>query len=166
MSRTKNTMPTGLCAVGNEPSTAEDIQEDRLNRPLIVMGDKTTHGGTVIGADMTSDINGKYLARVNDMTVCPKCRGTFPITSGAEEMKDGAGNAYARHMDSTACGAKLISSQVTSYWGSESSMGAGASAGDTPTQALPAAVAAQTPTLCLECLAAAAARGDGIVPRG
>ena len=97
-----------------------------MNRPLIVMGDKTTHGGTVISADVTFDIHGKYVARVNDMTVCPKCKGTFPIISGAEDMKDEAGNAYARHMDSTACGAKLISGQVTTYWGSESAGGAGA----------------------------------------
>ena len=137
-----------------------------MNRPLIVMGDKTTRGGTVISADVSSDINGKYMARVNDMTVRPKCKGTFPISSGAEDMKDSAGNAYARHMDSTACGAKLISGQVTSYWSSESSAGAGASAGDALAQAVPAGVATQTPTLCLECLAAAAARGDGIVSRG
>lgn len=139
-----------------------------MSRPFIVIGDKTTHGGTVIGADMTSDINGKYMARVNDMTVCPKCKGTFPITIGADDMKDGAGNGYARHMDSTACGAKLISAQVTTYWSPESSMGSGsaAGAGDALAQAVPAGLAAQTPGLCLECLAAAAMRGDGIVARG
>jgi uncharacterized Zn-binding protein involved in type VI secretion len=137
-------------------------------KDFIVMGDKTSHGGTVISADMTSDINGKYMARVNDMTVCPKCNGTFPITSGANEMKDGAGNAYARDGDSTACGAKLVAGQVTTYWGSDSSMGGDASAGqgDALAQAVPIGVAAETPTLCLECLAAAAARGAGIVPRG
>ncbi len=133
------------------------------------MGDKTTHGGTVISADVTFTINGKNAARVNDMTVCPKCKGTFPITSGADDMKDAMGNAYARHMDSTACGAKLISGQITAYWDSESSAGTGAGAGaaaDALAPAVPAAVAMQTPTLCLECLAAAAARGDAIVPRG
>ena len=135
---------------------------------FIVMGDKTSHGGTVISADMTSDINGKYMARVNGMTVCPKCKGTFPITSGAEDMKDGAGNAYARHGDSTACGAKLLAGQVTTYWGSDSSTGGGASVSqaDGLAQAVPATVAPETPTLCLECLAAAAARGAGVVPRG
>ena len=139
-----------------------------MSRPFIVIGDKTTHGGIVISADMTSDINGKCMARVNDMTVCPKCKGTFPITSGAEDMKDGAGNGYARHMDSTACGAKLISAQVTAYWSSESSVGGGSAAGasDALAQAMPVGVAAQTPGLCLECLAAAAARGDGVVARG
>jgi uncharacterized Zn-binding protein involved in type VI secretion len=144
------------------------FQEDSLSRPLIVLGDKTSHGGTVISADMTSDINGKYMARVNDNTVCPKCKGTFAITTGASDMTDGAGNAYARHGDSTACGAKLLSAQVTTYWDAGSSTGSDASAGqgDALAQAAPATVAAETPTLCLECLAAAAARGASIVPRG
>ncbi len=137
-----------------------------MSRPFIVIGDKTTHGGTVISADMTSNINGKCMARVNDMTVCPKCKGTFPITSGASDMTDGAGNAYARHMDTTACGAQLISGQVTAYWGSESSVGSGGASGSDEAVALVAAVAPQTPGLCLECLASAAARGDGIVARG
>jgi uncharacterized Zn-binding protein involved in type VI secretion len=139
-----------------------------LNRPLIVLGDKTNHGGTVISADMTCDINGKYMARVNDMTECPKCRGTFAITSGSSDMADGAGNAYARHLDLTACGAELLSAQVTTLWDSESSAGVNASAGqgDALAQAAPATVAPETPTLCLECLVAAAARGAGIVPRG
>jgi uncharacterized Zn-binding protein involved in type VI secretion len=138
-----------------------------LSKPFIVLGDKTSHGGTVISADMTCDINGKYMARVNDTTVCPKCKGTFRITTGANDMTDGAGNAYARDGDSTACGAKLLSAQVTTYWDAESAMGSSASTGqgDTPAAA-PATVAAETPTLCLECLAAAAARGAGIVPRG
>ena len=84
-----------------------------MSLPRIVMGDKTTHGGTVISADLTFDINGKYVARIGDMTVCPKCEGTFPIKSGAGDLFDGSGNGYARHMDTTACGAKLISSQIT-----------------------------------------------------
>lgn len=55
------------------------------------MGDKTSHGGTVISADFTCDINGKNIARVGDMTVCPKCKGTFPITSGPTDVVDGRG---------------------------------------------------------------------------
>lgn len=50
-------------------------------RPFVVMGDKTSHGGTVISADFTSDIHGKYMARVGDMVVCPKCKGVFAINS-------------------------------------------------------------------------------------
>ena len=100
-----------------------------MSRPLIVLGDKTSHGGTVISADLTFDIHGKYVERVDDMTVCPKCKGTFAITSGAGDLVDGGGNGYARHMDSTACGAKLISGQITTLWSDKSSMGDSA-AGD------------------------------------
>lgn len=133
---------------------------------FIVLGDKTSHGGTVISADMTSDINGKYMARVADMTVCPKCKGTFPITSGADDMKDGAGNAYARHGDSTACGAKLLAGQVTTYWSSESSMGHPAAADKADALAAASQIAATTLSgVCLDCLLKAAASGGATVVR-
>jgi uncharacterized Zn-binding protein involved in type VI secretion len=133
---------------------------------MIVMGDKTSHGGTVISADMTCEINGKYMARVADMTVCPKCVGTFAITSGADDMKDGAGNAYARHGDSTACGAKLLSAQVTTHWGSESSMGDPAAADKADALAATGQIAAVTSSgVCLDCLLKAATTGGSTVVR-
>lgn len=137
-----------------------------MNKPLIVMGDKTTHGGTVISADLTFDINGKYVARVGDMTVCPKCKGTFPITSGPDDLLDGGGNGYARHLDSTACGAKLISGQLTTIWSDESSVGAPAA--DEKSEALAAAstiAATTTSGICLDCLLKAAATGSATVVR-
>lgn len=94
-----------------------------MSLPLIVMGDRTTHGGTVITADLTFDINGKNVARVGDMTVCPKCAGTFKIKSGAGDLVDGEGLGYARHMDQTECGAKLISSQITTTWDNKTMLG-------------------------------------------
>jgi uncharacterized Zn-binding protein involved in type VI secretion len=137
-----------------------------MNRPLIVMGDKTSHGGSVISADMTSDLNGKYMARVNDMTVCPKCKGIFAITSGADDMKDGAGNSYARHGDSTACGAKLLSAQDMTYWGSESSMGDPAAADRADALAAASQIAAVTSSgVCLDCLLKAATSGGAVVVR-
>nr|WP_307188790.1 PAAR domain-containing protein [Massilia sp. PDC64] len=33
---------------------------------------------------MTWEVYGKAVARVGDMTVCPKCKGVFAITTGAE----------------------------------------------------------------------------------
>lgn len=137
-----------------------------MNRPLIVMGDKTSHGGTVISADMSSDINGKYVARVGDMTVCPKCEGIFAITSGAGDMVDATGRAYARHLDKTACGASLLSSQVTAYWGSESSMGDPAVADKADALAAASQIAAATSSgVCLDCLLKAAAIGSSTVVR-
>jgi uncharacterized Zn-binding protein involved in type VI secretion len=137
-----------------------------MSRPFIVMGDKTSHGGTVISADFTSYTNGKAMARVGDMVVCPKCKGTFRIKSGAEDMVDSEGRAYARHMDTTDCGAYLISSQSTGTWLNKSSMSdreAGAKAG-----ALGAAstVAASTDSgICLDCLRKAAHFGSPTVIR-
>jgi len=130
------------------------------------MGDKTTHGGTVITADLTFDINGKAVARVGDMTVCPKCKGTFPITAGPSDLVDAAGNGYARHMDSTACGAKLISSQITTTWDNKSTVGNPAA--DEAADALSTAGPLAAPTssgICLACLLKAAAAGSATIIR-
>ncbi len=135
-------------------------------RPLIVLGDKTTHGGTVITADMTSTTNGKGMARTGDMTVCPKCKGTFPITEASGIVSDGAGRVYARHMDGTACGAKLLGSQSVTIASDNASGGASSGIGaDAIAQA--AAIAAPTTSgVCLECLLKAAATGASAVVRG
>jgi uncharacterized Zn-binding protein involved in type VI secretion len=51
---------------------------------FIVLGDKTTHGGTVISAYGTGrmSIDGKPVACVGDKVSCPKCRGTHTIITG------------------------------------------------------------------------------------
>lgn len=138
-----------------------------MSRPLIVIGDKTSHGGTVITADMTFDIHGKYVARLGDMTVCPKCKGTFAITSAPDDLVDGAGNGYARQLDKTACGATLISSQVTTTWANQSSAGS-ADAVETAEAMATAKAAVASPTesgICLDCLFKAAAAGSTLVVR-
>ena len=137
-----------------------------MSLPLIVMGDKTSHGGTVITADLTFDINGKCVARIGDMTVCPKCKGMFPITGGASDLVDGGGNGYARHLDTTACGAKLLSSQITTTWDNQSSLGDPAA--EEAAEIMAAAAPIATPTkssVCLECLLKAAAAGTATVIR-
>jgi uncharacterized Zn-binding protein involved in type VI secretion len=137
-----------------------------MARPFICLGDRTDHGGTVIEADMTFDIHGKPVALVGHKVVCRKCKGTFPITTGTEDMSS-FGMAVARHGDKTACGATLLASQATSTWSAESSMGGQAtSAEGAAAGALQGLVAPQTPTLCLECLLDAASRGSAMVPRG
>ena len=137
-----------------------------MSLPLIVMGDKTTHGGTVITADLTLDINGKYVARVGDMTVCPKCKGTFPINGGPSDLVDGAENGYARHMDTTACGAKLISSQVTTTWDNKTTEGDPAAEAAADALASAPSIAAPTSSgICLACLLKAAAAGSSMVIR-
>ena len=86
-------------------------------RPFIVLGDRTDHGGVVVGSTMTTDTHGKRLARVGDQVTCPKKgHGTTVIVTGDPTMiVDGA--PVARHGDKCACGATLISSQVVSRIG-------------------------------------------------
>lgn len=79
--------------------------------PLIRLGDKTSHGGTVVEASPHSDIDGVGIARMGDKTSCPK-HGSATIVSG-----DGSllvdGKPAARAGDKTACGATLIAGQQT-----------------------------------------------------
>ncbi|MCI1006671.1 MULTISPECIES: PAAR domain-containing protein [unclassified Herbaspirillum] len=126
-----------------------------MGRPFIVVGDKTSHGGTVISGDQTFLVHGKAVARVGDLTTCPKCKGTFPITSGAGDMKS-MGQAPARDGDRTACGATLMASQGVATH----------SEGQTAGQTAPAedAVTAQSlrdPTLVASCRRRGGGRGGG-----
>lgn len=78
---------------------------------VIVIGDKTSHGGTVVGCAAAADTCGKGIARVGDLVTCPiKGHGTNPIVSGDMTFLID-GQAVARHGDKTACGATLIASQ-------------------------------------------------------
>jgi uncharacterized Zn-binding protein involved in type VI secretion len=149
-----------------------------MSNPYIVIGDKTSHGGTVISADFTYCINGKATARVGDQVVCPRCKGVFPITEGDPGSVDAAGKSYARRGDKTACGASLLPSQGQTVYKGHGGAGSGAgSAGNDAgaaskgmaSEAIAVAtkkIAVQTPTLCLECLIAAAAKGSTAVMRG
>ena len=81
--------------------------------PLIRLGDKTSHGGSVIEASTLSDVGGVGIARVGDKTSCPiPGHGTNPIVSGDMTMIVD-GKPVARHGDKTACGAVLIAGQQT-----------------------------------------------------
>lgn len=81
-----------------------------MGKPLIVLGNSTSHGGKVISASTQSDTGGKPIARVGDMVACPQCRGLFPIAQGdASLIIDGSPAAYDGCK--TACGAALIAGQ-------------------------------------------------------
>lgn len=96
-------------------------------QPFIVLGDKTSHGGTVLMGSPFSDCDGKAIARVGDMCSCPTCKGVFPIAQGdGSNVVDGAPVAY--HGCKTACGASLISSQIRTL--TEPSSGALPGTGD------------------------------------
>ncbi|MBC7993421.1 MAG: PAAR domain-containing protein [Rhizobacter sp.] len=79
---------------------------------MIVLGDKTDHGGEVIEASGVTDTHGKRIARVGDKVYCPKKgHGTTVITTGDNTMIID-GKAVSYHGCKTSCGATLISSQA------------------------------------------------------
>lgn len=78
-------------------------------RGIIRIGDKTDHGGTVLAASSGTVVMGKPAALAGDMTLCPKCKGNFPIQPDGAGAKH-HGKSYAYDGDLTGCGAKLISS--------------------------------------------------------
>jgi uncharacterized Zn-binding protein involved in type VI secretion len=110
---------------------------------IIVVGDRTSHGGVVIQGTPTSDIAGKLIARIGDKVTCPLPGhgGVTVIATGDPTLIiDGA--AVARHGDKTACGAVLLCSQVTttdSPGGGGSGGGAGAAGGGGAASSLGAA---------------------------
>jgi uncharacterized Zn-binding protein involved in type VI secretion len=69
---------------------------------LIVLGDKTSHGGAVLEASQHSDSGGIGLARVGDKVSCPIHGDTAMIVDG---------KPVARHGDTVGCGATLIAGQ-------------------------------------------------------
>lgn len=104
-------------------------------QPLIIQGDKTSHGGTVLAGSPFSDCAGKPIARVGDMVACPKCRGVFPIAEGDQSnIVDGAPVAY--HGCKVACGASLILSQISTLTNPSSGGASGSS--DDSSEDLPA----------------------------
>ena len=89
---------------------------------IIRVGDRTSHGGTVLEGSPTDICMGKPIAFIGHKTLCPKCKGTFPIVDGVLTTTFyGKGVAVAGMK--TSCGAVLIASQFTDIvgWSSGSS---------------------------------------------
>jgi uncharacterized Zn-binding protein involved in type VI secretion len=79
---------------------------------IIRLGDKTSHGGTILEGSPADICMGKPIAYIGHKVQCPKCKGAFPIIEGALTTTFyGKGVALAGMK--TACGAVLIASQFT-----------------------------------------------------
>jgi uncharacterized Zn-binding protein involved in type VI secretion len=81
-------------------------------RPFIVIGDRTSHGGTVIEGSTETDAAGQPIARIGDKVTCPKHgrKGIVTIATGDPTcIIDG--QPAARDGDKTDCGAVLIAGQ-------------------------------------------------------
>lgn len=81
-------------------------------RPFIHTGDRTSHGGRVIGGAPTSDTAGRRIARVGDICTCPIHGPTTKIVTGDPTIIID-GQAVACEGDKTACGATLIATLST-----------------------------------------------------
>lgn len=81
-----------------------------MYKGLVLLGDKTTHGGAVISASSTMIVNGKKVALVGDMVICPKDgHGSNPIIEGSTEWSSD-GKAIVVDGCKCRCGCQVISS--------------------------------------------------------
>jgi uncharacterized Zn-binding protein involved in type VI secretion len=80
-----------------------------MSKPLIRLGDKISHGGSVVEASQHSDIEGVGIARMGDKVSC-SMHGTATIVSGDTTLIVD-GKPAARDGDKTSCGAVLIAGQ-------------------------------------------------------
>lgn len=97
-----------------------------MSKPFIVLGDKTSHGGTVVSACTVATTHAKQIARVGDKVTCPKCGSTVIASGDASTIV--MGQPVARDGDKTACGATLVAGQsVTLTRAGSGSGSAGAS---------------------------------------
>ncbi|AXY34730.1 PAAR domain-containing protein [Yersinia pseudotuberculosis] len=77
---------------------------------IIRIGDKTTHGGQVLGGSSNMKFGGIGVARVGDKVSCPmEKHGPTTIVEGHPTFKDN-GVAVAFHGHRCACGCTLITS--------------------------------------------------------
>lgn len=83
--------------------------KNHSGKGVIRLGDKTSHGGLVISAAPDFIVLGKPVVTEGCLTVCPKCRGVFPVKVNASD-REHYGQLVAYADDTAACGAKLISS--------------------------------------------------------
>ena len=80
-----------------------------MSKRHVVLGDATTHGGSVISASGTYRINGRRAALSGDMVSCPiKGHGVTPIIAGRSARN--GGRAMAATGDRCGCGATVIGS--------------------------------------------------------
>ena len=80
-----------------------------MAKPLIRLGDKISHGGSVVEASPYSDIDGIGIARMGDRAICSK-HGPVTVASGDSTLIID-GKPAARDGDKTSCGAILIAGQ-------------------------------------------------------
>ncbi|HEY1147119.1 MAG TPA: PAAR domain-containing protein, partial [Pseudoduganella sp.] len=79
-------------------------------RAVICKGDRTSHGGRVLEGNPNVTTGGRPIAQLGHATVCPLCKGKYPIVEGVATHTYGGKPTAVEGMH-TACGATLIASQ-------------------------------------------------------
>ncbi len=81
-------------------------------RPQARLGDVSSHGGTIITGSVTTLVNGRPVARMCDLHVCPILgHGVTPIITGSlDTASDGRPNA--RLGDIAGCGAMIVTGSL------------------------------------------------------
>lgn len=85
-----------------------------MSRPFIVLGDTSSHGGTVQTATTGFTINGIAVSGHGDTLECPQ-HGRVGIQAAGPGMRAN-GKTPARDGDTASCGASLIASQKGIRW--------------------------------------------------
>lgn len=76
---------------------------------FIVVGDRTSHGGTVLSGDQLWTIDGMAVARIGDKVSCPRCKRIVTIVTSKDPSFSSGGSPAAFDGDMTDCGATLYS---------------------------------------------------------
>jgi uncharacterized Zn-binding protein involved in type VI secretion len=81
-----------------------------MAKGFVLLGDKTTHGGSVISASSTMIVHGTKVALIGDKVSCPvEGHGTNPIIEGSSEWSSD-GKAIVVDGCRCQCGCLVISS--------------------------------------------------------
>jgi len=83
-----------------------------MSLKIIVVGDKTDHGGAVLGGSAAHDVCGKPIARLGDKVDCPRHGENRIVTAHSTLSVNGV--AVAVEGCETECGSKLIGTSIAS----------------------------------------------------
>lgn len=80
-----------------------------MSKGFVLLGDKTTHGGSVISASSTMLVQGKTVVLLGDMVSCPiPFHGVNPIIEGSPEWFSDGKPIVVRWMPSVCVGVRLF----------------------------------------------------------
>ena len=83
-----------------------------MARPQARLGDVSSHGGTVVTGSITEFVNGRPVARMCDMHVCPiPGHGVTPIVTGSLDTSTDC-RPNARLGDIAGCGAVIVTGSL------------------------------------------------------